>query len=137
MPSWTRIPHEHVENANMLPHISRLANMITIPRPNRDIDRGTSCRPISLLSVIAETLEKSLLPYKYTTHTHATRVQGTPLYSDGTTHSKQHRSKGVPPNGSPCANNHCITRYAKNFRHNKHTHTYQKADTDQDTRHNH
>ena len=34
-----------------------------IPKPNNDIDKGTSYRPISLLSVIAKTLEKSLLPY--------------------------------------------------------------------------
>ena len=51
-----------------------------------------------------ETLEKSIVPFiynsKHTKHTQATRVQDTPLYSDGTTHSKQHRSKGVQPNGS-------------------------------------
>ena len=32
-------------------------------------------------------------------HTYATRVQITTLYSDGITHIKQHRSKGVQPNG--------------------------------------
>ena len=32
-------------------------------KPNKDTDKGTSYRPISLLSVIAKTLEKSLLPY--------------------------------------------------------------------------
>ena len=37
--------------------------MVPIPTPNNDIDKGTSYRPISLLSVIAKTLEKSLLPY--------------------------------------------------------------------------
>ena len=47
----------------------------------------------------------------YRKHTHATRVQCTTLYSDGTTHSKQHRSKGVQPNGSPCVNSHCSTQY--------------------------
>ena len=65
----------------------------------------------------------SLYNSKHTKHTHATRVQNIPLYSDGTTNSKQHRSKGVQPNGSPCANNHCSTRYEQNFRHNKHIHT--------------
>ena len=49
-------------------------------------------------------------------------IISTTLYSDGTTHSKQHRSKRVKPNGSPCANNHCSTRYEEIFRHNKHTH---------------
>ena len=66
MPSCTRIPHEHVEtalNTNILPHIWKLANIVPIPKPNKDIDKGTSYRPISLLSVIAKTLEKSLLPY--------------------------------------------------------------------------
>ena len=43
----------------------------------------------------------SLHNRKHTKHTHVTRVQNTTLYSDGTTHSKQHRSKGVQPNGSP------------------------------------
>ena len=61
----------------------------------------------------------------------------TTFYSDGTTHTKQHRSKRVQPNGSPCANNHCSTRYEQSFRHNKHTHTNQKAATDKHSRHNH
>ena len=37
---------------------------------------------------------------KHIKHTHATRLQNTTLYSDGTTHIKQHRSKGAQPNGS-------------------------------------
>ena len=37
-----------------------MANIV----PNKDIDKGTSYRPISLLPVIAKTLQKSLLPYK-------------------------------------------------------------------------
>ena len=36
----------------------------------------------------------------------------------------------VQPNGSLCANNHCSIRYEQIFRHNKHTHTNQKAATD-------
>ena len=39
----------------------KLANIIPIPKPNKD--NGTSYRPISLLSVVAKTLEKCLLPY--------------------------------------------------------------------------
>ena len=50
-------------NTKIIPHIWKLANIITIPKPNKDIDKGISYRPISLLSVIAETLEKSLLLY--------------------------------------------------------------------------
>ena len=40
-----------------------MANIVPIPKPNKDTDKGTSYRPISLLSVIAKTLETSLLPY--------------------------------------------------------------------------
>ena len=50
-------------NKNIIPHTWKLANIVPNPRPNKDIDKGTSYRPISLLSVIAKTLEKSLLPY--------------------------------------------------------------------------
>ena len=50
-------------NKNIIPHIWKLANIGPIPKPNKDTDKGTSYRPISLLSVIAKTLKKSLLPY--------------------------------------------------------------------------
>ena len=50
-------------NKNIIPHTWKLANIVPIPKPNKDTDKGTSHRPISLLSVIAKTLEKSLLPY--------------------------------------------------------------------------
>ena len=50
-------------NTNIIPHIRKLANIVPIPKPNKDIDEGTSYRPKSLLSVIAKTLEKSLFPY--------------------------------------------------------------------------
>ena len=48
---------------NIIPHTWKLANIVPIPKSNKDTDKGTSYRPISLLSVIAKTLEKSLLPY--------------------------------------------------------------------------
>ena len=48
---------------NIIPHTWNLAKIVPIPKPNKDTDKGTSYRPISLLSVIAMTLEKSLLPY--------------------------------------------------------------------------
>ena len=71
------------------------------------------------LNICKDTGEESssLCNIKHSKHTHATRVQNTTLYSDGTTDSKQHRSKGVQPNGPPCANNHCSTRYEQSFRH--------------------
>ena len=126
-------------NKNIIPHTWKLANIVPIPKPNKDTDKGTSYRPISLLSVIADTggEPSSLHNSKHTKHAHATRVQNTTFYSDGTTHTKQHRSKRVQPNGSPYANNHCSTRYKQSFRHNKHTHTNQKAATDKHSRHNH
>ena len=46
-----------------MPHTWKLANIVPIPKPNKDTDKSTSYRPISLLSVIAKTPEKSLLPY--------------------------------------------------------------------------
>ena len=54
---------ENALNKNIIPHTWKLANIVPIPKPNKDTDKGTSYRPISLLSVIAKTLEKSLLPY--------------------------------------------------------------------------
>ena len=50
-------------NKNIIPHTWKLANIVLIPKPYKDTDKGTSYRPISLRSVIAKTLEKSLLPY--------------------------------------------------------------------------
>ena len=64
------------------------------------------------------------------------RVQSTTFYSDGALHIQQQRSKGVQHNDSPCAHNHCSTRYEQSFRHNKHTHTNQRAATDHHSRHN-
>ena len=50
-------------NTNTIPHMWKLANIIPIPKPDKDHNTGTSFRPISLLSVISKTLEKALLPY--------------------------------------------------------------------------
>ena len=50
-------------NKNIIPHTWRLANVFPIPKPNKYTNKGTSYRPISLLSVIGKTLEKILLPY--------------------------------------------------------------------------
>ena len=128
-------------NTNMIPHIWKLANIDPIPKPNKDIQGHLIQAHIPPLSNCKDTGEEpsSLHNSKHTKQTHAIRVQNTALYSYGTTctHRKQHRSKGVQPNGSPCANNHCSTRYEQSCRHNKHTHTYQKAATDQHSRHNH
>ena len=126
-------------NKNIIPHTWKLANIVPIPKPNKDTDKGTSYRPISLLSVIAKTLEKSLLPYITANMPNTPMQHGYKTQHSTVTalHTKQHRGKRVPPNGSPCANNHCSTRYEQSFRHNKHTHTNQKAATDKHSRHNH
>ena len=50
-------------NTNIIPHIWKLSNIVPIPKPNKDIDKGSSYMPISLLPVIAKTLEESLHPY--------------------------------------------------------------------------
>ena len=50
-------------NKNIIPHTWKLANIVLIPKPNKDTDKGTSYMPISLLPVSAKPLEKSLLPY--------------------------------------------------------------------------
>ena len=39
-------------NKNIIPYTWKFANIVTIPKPNKDTDKGTSYRPISLLSVI-------------------------------------------------------------------------------------
>ena len=38
-------------NNNIIQHIWKLANIVPIPKPNKDTDKGTSYRPISLLSL--------------------------------------------------------------------------------------
>ena len=88
-----------VPNTNLISHIWKLANIVPIPKPNKDIDNGTSYKPISLLSVIAKTLDKSNIANTLTQHGYKT----------------QHRSKGVQRKGLTCANNHCSTRYEQSF----------------------
>ena len=50
-------------NKNIIPHTWKLANIVPIPKSNKDTDKSTSYRPISLLSVIVKTLEMILIPY--------------------------------------------------------------------------
>jgi hypothetical protein len=49
-------------NRNIIPHIWKLANIVPVLKPNKDPGEGSSYRPISLLSPIAKTLEKTILP---------------------------------------------------------------------------
>ena len=124
-------------NKNIIPHTWKLANIVPIPKPNKDTDKGTSHRPISLLSVIAKTLEKSLLPYitaniPNTPMQHGYKTQHstvTALHTLNNTVAKGFNQMAPPARTS--------TRYEQSFRHNKHTHTNRKAATDKHSRHNH
>jgi retron-type reverse transcriptase len=49
-------------NNNTIPYIWKLAKIVPVPKPNKDHGDGSSYRPISLLSQIAKTLEKIILP---------------------------------------------------------------------------
>ena len=94
-------------NKNIIPHTWKLANIVPIPKPNKDTDKVTSYRPISLLSVIAKTLEKSLLPYITANITNTPMQHGYKTQHSTVTalHTLNNTvAKGVQPNGSPCAN---------------------------------
>ena len=114
-------------NKTIMPHIWKLAKIVPIPKPNKDTNKVTSYRPISLISIIAKALEKSLLSYI------TPNIPKTPMqHGYKTKHStvtalhalNKTVAKGVyqmPP--PPCTNNHCSIRYKQSFRHNKHTYT--------------
>ena len=78
----------------------KLANIVSIPKPNKDIDKGTSYRPISLLSVIAKTLEKSLLPY-ITANIPNTPTQHGYTTQHSTVTTLHTLNKGIQPNAPP------------------------------------
>ena len=127
-------------NKNIIPHTWKSANIVHIPKSNKDTDKGTSYRPISLLSVIAKTLEKSLLPYITaniinTPMQHGYKTQHSTVTALHTLNNTV--AKGFNQMAPPARTMHCSTRYEQSFRHNKHTHTNQKAATDKHSRHNH
>ena len=49
-------------NKNIIPQIWKLAKIVPIAKPQKNPNEGSSYRPISLLSPIAKTLEKIILP---------------------------------------------------------------------------
>ena len=68
----------------------------------KNIKRANTCDPA--LKLLDEEITFYIQKHKqnlWKEYTHATRVQNTTHYSDGTTHSKQHRSKGVNQIASP------------------------------------
>ena len=51
----------NVVNKNIIPQIWKLANIVPIPKPDKDLNVGKSYRPISLISNIAKILERIIL----------------------------------------------------------------------------
>ena len=75
-------------NKNIIPHTWRLANIVPIPKPNKRHKQWYLIQAhIPPLSNCIETGEEPSSLHN-SKHTHATRVQNTTLYSDGTTHTK-------------------------------------------------
>ena len=100
-------------NDNKRPHVWKLANIILIPKPNKDINIGTSYRPISLLSVIAKTLEKVILPYITQNIPNITTQHGfkTTLHKHSTTQHQQHCSNRFQPTHSTHTHQRSSTRH--------------------------
>ena len=113
----------------------KLANIIPIPKPNKDTNMGTSYRPISLLSVVAKTLEKCLLPYitaniTQTSTQHGYKAQHstvTALHTLNNTVAKGFNQMAPPAQIMTIDS----TRYQQSFRHCQHTYPNWKAATDQ------
>ena len=128
-------------NKNIIPHTWKLASIVPIPKPNKATDKGNSYRPISLLSVIAKTLEKSLFPYitanKPNTHMqHGYKTQHstvTALHTLINTVAKGYNQMAPPARTITVA---LDMREAFDTI-NKQTHTNQKSATDKYSRHNH
>ena len=115
-------------NKNIIPHTWKLANIVPIPKPTTD--KGTSYRPISLLSVIAKTLEKSLLPYitSNTPMQHGYKTQHSTVTALNTLNNTV--AKGFNPLAPPVRTITVALDMSKAFDTKKHTHTNQKAATD-------
>ena len=72
-------------NKNIIPRAWKLANMVPMPKPNKDTDKGTSYRPLSLLSVIADTGEE---PSSLHNSKHTMQHGYIRQYSGGATYTK-------------------------------------------------
>ena len=124
---------------NILPHIWKLANIVPIPKPSKDIDKGTSYRAISLLSVSAKTLEKILVPYI------TANIPNTPMQHGYNTHhytvTALHTLNNTVAKGfnemAPTARTITVALDKSKYFDTMNTHTKQKAATDQHSRHNH
>ena len=116
-------------NKNIIPHTWKLANIVPIPKPNKDIDKGNSYRPISLLSVIANTLEKSILPYITANipTQHGNKTQHSTVTTLHTVNNTV--AKGFNQMAPPARTITVALDMSKAFDTKKHTYTYQEADT--------
>ena len=95
-----------------IPHVWKLANIIPIPKPNGDVSIGTSYRPISLLSVIAETLGKLILTYITRNMPGSmARVQGQMLHRHTAAQHQQHCHDRFRPTHSTRAHHRSSIRH--------------------------
>jgi hypothetical protein len=92
-------------NTNNIPHTWKIAKIIPILKPNKDINKGSSYRPIALLSPIAKTLEKIILKHitQYipnTQHQHGFKKQHSTTTALHTLHNTIARgfNETKPPN---------------------------------------
>ena len=111
---------------NVIPHTWKQVNIIPIPEPNKDINIGTSYGPISLLSVRAKTLEKTLFRTSQTTsHTSPRNMASNqPLYMHSTIQHKQHHRNRLQQKQTTRTHNHSSTINEQSIRHSQHTHTH-------------
>ena len=112
----------------------KLADIIPIPKPNKDTNMGTSYRPISLLSVVAKTLEKCLLPYitaniTETPTQHGYKAQHSTVTALHTLNNTV--AKGFNQMAPPARTITVALDIGKSFRHCQHTYPNWKAATDQ------
>ena len=92
-------------NTSTLPHLWKRATVFPISKPNKDHNICTNYLPITLLSPIAKTLEKTLLPYiteniLAISHQHGFKQKhSTQIASDNVCHqiTKGFNTKRPPP----------------------------------------
>ena len=130
---------ETARNNNIIPHIWKLATILYIPNPNKEIEKGPSYTPLSPISVIAYTKEEYFFYI-------ITNISNTPTQYEYKTQHSTVTVLHTPNNTVARGFNEMATSartitvaldMRKNFRHNKHTHTNQKDNTDHHSKHNH
>ena len=104
-------------NKNIIPHTWKLANIVPIPKPNKDRQGHLIQAHIPPLSNCKDTGEEpsSLHNSKHTKHAHATRVQNTTLYSDGIHTLNNTVAKGFNQMAPPARTNNVALDISKAF----------------------